>query len=126
MNIQGLDHIAISVKDVSRSCAWYCEVLGLQRRYADVWGDVPSFVRAGDTGIALFPTSVPDPKPQPGRDTLAMRHIAFRVDRANFERSQTELHGRGIAFEFQDHTISHSIYFNDPDGHQVELTTYEI
>src|SRR6476660_7610328 len=104
MNIQSLDHVAISVSDVSRSCDWYCDVLGLERRYEEVWGDVPTFVRAGEPGIALFPTSVNDPKPQPGRDKLAMRHIAFRVDRANFERSQTELQGRGIAFEFQDHT----------------------
>ena len=26
---------------------------------------------------------------------------------------------------FSDHGISHSVYLNDPDGHQIELTTYE-
>ena len=25
-----------------------------------------------------------------------------------------------------DHTICHSLYIRDPDGHQVELTTYDV
>lgn len=126
MEILGLDHIAITVRDVERSRDWYCAVLGLERRYGNVWGDVPTFVCAGDTGIALFPASVAEPKPRPERDTLAMRHFAFRVNRENFERAQNELRARGIALEFQDHSIAHSIYFYDPDGHQLELTTYEV
>ncbi len=28
--------------------------------------------------------------------------------------------------ESQDHDVSHSIYFEDPDGVVVELTTYEV
>jgi catechol-2,3-dioxygenase len=40
--------------------------------------------------------------------------------------AQEELTKRGIAFHFQDHEISHSIYFDDPDGHQIEITTYEV
>ena len=26
---------------------------------------------------------------------------------------------------FSDHGLSHSIYLRDPDGHQIELTTYD-
>lgn len=126
MEILGLDHVAITVRDVARSRDWYCDVLGLERRFAKVWGEVPTFVCAGETGIALFPTSAAEPKPRPERDTLAMRHFAFRVTRENFERAQNELRAREIAFEFQDHIIAHSIYFYDPDGHQLELTTYEV
>jgi catechol-2,3-dioxygenase len=32
----------------------------------------------------------------------------------------------GSPFDFQDHDVSHSIYFSDPDGHRLELTTYEV
>ncbi len=53
-----------------------------------------------------------------------MRHLAFRVDRGNFETAQVELRTRETAFEFADHDIAHSIYFRDPDGHELELTTY--
>jgi catechol-2,3-dioxygenase len=53
-------------------------------------------------------------------------HLAFRADRENFLAAQRELEKHGIAFEFQDHEISHSIYFRDPDGHPLEITTYEL
>ena len=32
----------------------------------------------------------------------------------------------GVEVHFSDHEISHSIYFADPDGHELELTTYEV
>ncbi|GHO67509.1 hypothetical protein KSC_064010 [Ktedonobacter sp. SOSP1-52] len=44
----------------------------------------------------------------------------------NFERAQVELRERNIPFRFADHTIARSIYLSDPDGHRVELTTYEL
>ena len=53
-------------------------------------------------------------------------HFALRADRKNFERAQQELKQRGIAFHFEDHGIAHSIYFGDPDGHKLEITTYEL
>ncbi len=40
--------------------------------------------------------------------------------------AQRELASRGIAFHFRDHEISHSIYFRDPDGIELEITTYEL
>ena len=55
-----------------------------------------------------------------------MRHFAFRLDSANFERAQVELSERQIPFRFEDHTMAHSMYLADPDGHRVELTTYEL
>ena len=55
-----------------------------------------------------------------------MLHLAFRADRKSFLAAQEELKHHGITFEFQDHEISHSIYFRDPDGHELEITTYEL
>jgi catechol-2,3-dioxygenase len=55
-----------------------------------------------------------------------MRHVAFQVDRVNFVKAQETLRERGIEYEFQDHAISQSIYFRDPDGYELELTTYEL
>jgi catechol 2,3-dioxygenase-like lactoylglutathione lyase family enzyme len=40
--------------------------------------------------------------------------------------AQEDLRRRGIAFEFQDHDVAHSIYFQDPDGLLLELTTYDV
>ena len=55
-----------------------------------------------------------------------MRHLAFRADRENFAKVRVELERRGLRVEFQDHGISHSIYFHDPDGHELEITTYDL
>lgn len=123
---EGIDHVAIAVRDVAASARWYQEVLGLRRLHEEVWGDFPAMVGAGTTAIALFPVSGDPPKPRPDRDTLAMRHFAFRVSRRNFDAAKQRLAGLRIEFHEQDHQIARSIYFSDPDGHEVELTTYEL
>ena len=126
MELEGIDHVAIGVRDVERSAKWYIEVLGFERLYEGVWDGVPTFVGKGDTGIALFPAS-PDAKPTPSTHReIRMLHLAFHADRENFLAAQRELKKRGIKFEFQDHEISHSIYFRDPDGHALEITTYDL
>ena len=125
--VRHIDQVALAVKDLAVSVAWYREVLGLERRHENVWGSAPAMMCAGETGVALFPASTPNPKPAPERrDTVTMRHLAFRVDRDNFLRAQAELRARGIPFTFEDHAIAHSIYLNDPDGYEIELTTYDL
>jgi len=122
--VVGIDHVALTVSDVGRSVAWYQDVLGLERWHEDVWGDFPAIVGAGTTALALFP-------PRAGatatvRDAHTFDHIAFRVDRKTFERTRAHLEARGLAVTFQDHTISHSLYFFDPDGYGLEITTNEL
>lgn len=124
--IEGIDHVALTVRDIARSIAWYQEVFGLERRFADVWGEFPAVLAAGTTALALFPAPVPEPGPPPGRDVISIRHIAFRVDRAAFEQARDELQARGLAPRFEDHAASHSLYITDPDGHQLEITTYDL
>jgi catechol 2,3-dioxygenase-like lactoylglutathione lyase family enzyme len=125
--VRHIDHVALTVRDLEGSVAWYRDVLGLERRHENVWGKVPAMMCAGETGVALFPASTGNPKPAPGRrDGAIMRHLAFQVDRDNFLGAQAELRARGIPFSFEDHQIAHSIYLNDPDGYEIELTTYEL
>lgn len=123
--IDGFDHVAIAVRDVERSVAWYTDVLGLERRFEEDWGSYPAVVCAGGSCVAIFPVEG-EGKPPPGNDTIAMRHFAFRVDRANFERAQALFRERGIDFRPADHGVSHSVYISDPDGHSIEITTYEL
>src|SRR5258708_8752832 len=126
-HITGLDHIALTVRDQKRSLEWYQRVLGMERRYEEANGeDDPVFVCAVRACLALFPAETSDPLPVPGYNVIAMRHFAFRLDRANFERSQVEPREQQIPFRFEDHTMAHSMYLSDPDGHRVELTTYEL
>ncbi|MFQ5853971.1 MAG: VOC family protein [Candidatus Binatia bacterium] len=125
--IDHIDHVALTVKDLERSIAWYQEVLGLERRYQEVWGNQPAMLCAGPTCVALFASATATPNAPPDRtNTIVMKHLAFRVDRDNFEQAQAELSRRRIEFSFEDHGISHSIYFRDPDGHEIEITTYQL
>jgi catechol-2,3-dioxygenase len=100
--------------------SWYRDVIGLERQHAAEWGDTPVALTAHGSGVALF-KAVPD-----DHRAVGLRHIAFRVDRENFDLAQEDLRNQGITFEFQDHGVAHSIYVQDPDGLQLELTTYEL
>lgn len=113
--LQQLDHIALTVRDVDKSVRWYQNVLGLVRQYEEVWGSFPAVLSV--SGTSLGPC---------GPGEICIRHVAFRTDRGNFDRARNDLAEMGIKIEFQDHEIAHSIYFLDPDGHQLEITTYEV
>jgi catechol 2,3-dioxygenase-like lactoylglutathione lyase family enzyme len=156
MELEGIDHVAMSVSDVERSAQWYIDILGFEHRHKGIWDGVPTFIGKGKTAIALFPANsnttassakaaatagspslaaVAPGSPKPFREggsakaarrEIRMLHLAFRANRKNFLAAQEELKSRGIKFEFQDHEISHSIYFRDPDGHELEITTYEL
>ena len=124
--LQGLDHVALIVRDVAHSAAWYQQVLGLERRLEEGCNDTPARLSLGSARLELFECRVAEPNPVPGCDTLATHHVAFRVDRANFASAQETLLQRRIPFEIQEHTLANSLYFRDPDGHQIEITTYDV
>jgi catechol-2,3-dioxygenase len=126
MELEGIDHVALSVRDVEQAANWYIDVLGFERRYQGMWNGIPVFIAKGTTSIALFPAKPKAAPASSSRDDVRMLHLAFRARRENFLNAQRELERRGIQFEFQDHEISHSIYFRDPDGHHLEITTYEL
>jgi len=126
MQLEGIDHVAMSVADIEHSAQWYADVLGFEPRFKNVWGGVPTFIGLGNTAIALFPARPTAASISSIPETIRMLHLAFRADRKNFLAAQEELKRRNISFTFEDHQIAHSIYFRDPDGHKLEITTYEL
>jgi len=124
MELEGIDHVAMSVRDLKRSAQWYIDVLGFERLHEGMWNGVPVFIGKGTTALALFPVREESARGAPAE--IRVLHLALRANRKNFFAAQEELKHRGIKFEFQDHEISHSIYFRDPDGHRLEITTYEL
>jgi catechol 2,3-dioxygenase-like lactoylglutathione lyase family enzyme len=129
MTLEGIDHVALAVADVERSASWFLEVLGFERRFEGMWNGVPVFVGKGTTAIALFPRreshdSATGEQRRP--NDVDMLHLAFRADRKSFLAAQEDLKRRGVPVDFEDHEISHSIYFRTPDGHKFEITTYQL
>lgn len=124
--LERLDHVAISVRNVEHSTRWYEEVLGFKNLHPGLWDDVPVFVGRDNTALALFPVKHGNAVRGAGPGAPRVLHFAFRATRQNFVEAQRHLRNRKIHFEFEDHKISHSIYFRDPDGHKIEITTYEL
>ncbi len=121
--IDFLDHVAIRVRDLKTSAAWYENVLGLKKYQLPEWGAFPIFMMSGTSGIALFPARESDPVLDPESRNVRIDHFAFNVRSEHFRSAQEHFQSLGLEFEFQDHHYFHSIYLRDPDGHTVELTT---
>lgn len=124
--IDALDHVALLVADLEASVAWYCFFFGWEDLFPGQWGGVPVILgQDGVAMVALFPLRQPDASP-PARVGRRVDHCAFRVGRAGFVAAREELVRRGIAFDEQDHAVARSLYFSDPDGYALEITTYEL
>ena len=121
--IECLDHVALRVSNLQESRQWYERVLGLKSYQKEEWGNVPVFMLAGTTGIALFPADNKLERPDPELKTVKIDHFAFRLLRADFHQARKRYEDLGLRYSFQDHHYFHSIYTRDPDGHIVELTT---
>ena len=128
VKLQTLDHVAIIAKDPAASLKWYMDVLGLDHVFKSQWDGVPIFAVTleNNTGIAIFPSKTDDPKGKPEGDYLVVDHFAFRISGEDFVKAQEELKTKGVEIRVADHGVAKSIYMHDPDGHEVELTTYEV
>jgi len=122
-----LDHVAILVSEVSQSVAFYADVFGLEDPFPGRWGGVPVMMLQPDsrTGVAIFPAKSDGPG-LTGRPAGVVDHFAFRTGREGYAQFLERLVRLGIEHEEQDHEISRSVYFKDPDGHTLEVTTYEV
>lgn len=122
--ITGLDHLVLCVGDVERSVAWYAETLRLTPERLEEWrsGAAPfvSMRVNSSTIIDLF-ASEPD-----GRN---VDHVAYVVAPEDFDRfvadHADELEGSPRDL-FGARGIGRGVYLRDPDGHRVEIRTYDL
>jgi catechol 2,3-dioxygenase-like lactoylglutathione lyase family enzyme len=121
-----LDHVELFVPDRDEAAAWYGTVLGCERvRGTERWaedrtGPLMISPDGGRTKLALF-----EGEPQGARPTAGFHRVAFRLPAGEWSRFAASLLEQGIPTRVVDHGTALSVYFNDPWGHHLELTTYD-
>lgn len=124
--VDRIDHVEVLVRDIDASARWYADVLGLRELHR--WPSGPLMIGAGGTMLALFPADTAAVAPKSSDDASQFRflRVAWRTDRTGFAAAQAHLKALGVPFRGPvDHDISWSIYFSDPDGHALEVTSYQ-
>lgn len=131
--VDQIDHVELFVPDPYQAASWYQRVFGLEiMREMEHWaqrGPLMISSDGGSTKLALFRG-----KPAPAPETAAFRRLAFRVDGITFVEFldrvekldlRDETGSRLETLRVIDHQEAVSVYFQDPWGHRLELTTYE-
>lgn len=128
--VLGIDHVELFVPDRFEAAAWYERVLGLavvpefRVWSADPGG--PLMIAAPDgTKLALFQGT---PSGETGGS--GFHRVAFRVTAEGFleflqKLSEVTLRPGSHDDPVVDHDRAYSVYFSDPWGHRLEVTTYE-
>lgn len=124
-----IDHIELFVPDQWQAAEWYAKVLGFQViqehvHWAEEGGPLMISNDDGQTMLALFQGT-----PQGDSQVVGFRRVAFRVSADGFvvfletsaDWRQPPLSGRDVV----DHDKSFSVYFSDPYGNRLEVTSYD-
>ena len=132
MRVSRIDHIHLEVADRDAAADWYSRILGLERSEdLGSWADDPMgplILTAGDgnPALSLFARQ----SKEVSRDTT----VAFRTSGIEFLSFCGDLEGMDIrdksgkkltTSSVVDHALSWSVYFVDPDGNRLEVTTYD-
>lgn len=134
MKIDRIHHVAYRCKDAKQTVEWYVKNLGMDFVLAIAEDQVPStkepdpymhvFLDAGNGNVLAF-FELPN-APQMGRDENTpewVQHLAFKVKTQDeLKNYKDRLQANGVeVLGVTDHTIFHSIYFFDPNGHRLEI-----
>lgn len=117
--LQSIDHIHIHVSNRELSEQWYKQVLGLHReKNLEFWakggGPLTITNNEGSIHLALFES-------ESNQRTV----VAFSVSGQEYMAWYTHLRNEGLQVNHNNHEVSWSVYFKDPDSNPYEITTYD-
>ena len=133
--VDQIDHVELHVPDRRAAAQWYRDVLGMEiisefEHWAeDPRGPLMIGTELGGTKLALF-----EGQPTGSQRMIGFHLVAFRVNANSFAQFIANLgklqlrdeHDRIVdPTRVADHDMAYSVYFCDPYGHQLEITTYD-
>lgn len=111
--LSGLNHLTLAVLDVDRSVAFYRSLLGF--RLHATWR-AGAYLSLGDLWLCL--------SLDPQRSTTPVQdytHYAFSIAPDQYDMFKERLRDHQVIEWRQNRSEGDSLYFLDPDGHQLEL-----
>lgn len=121
--ISAIDHVVLCVTDVERSVQWYGEHLGLEVERLEQWrAKEVVFVSLRVNQETLVDLIEVEPS------GVNVDHVAYVTDRDHFDAFVAS-HGPQIEMGpteiFGAKGNGEGVYVRDPDGHRVEVRTYD-
>jgi catechol 2,3-dioxygenase-like lactoylglutathione lyase family enzyme len=131
LQTQGVHHVTLVGADRQTSIDFWEGVLGMpfvfEQPNLDRESESHLYFDPGDGRLITIFTNEerrPDPR-RTSTDTGAVHHIAFSVSQASFNQAVRRLDERGIRHSgVKDRGFMDSIYFEDPLGLLIELSSY--
>jgi catechol 2,3-dioxygenase-like lactoylglutathione lyase family enzyme len=114
MPVRGINHVTLSVRDIDRALSFYVDVLGCRLRARWVRG---AYLEAGNLWLCLEL----DVRARGGKSRNDDSHVALAVDAGEFEALAESVRGSGATIWKENRSEGASLYFEDPDGHRLEL-----
>jgi catechol 2,3-dioxygenase-like lactoylglutathione lyase family enzyme len=104
-----IDHVAVETDDPDATAAFYERLFGA--RIVRTEGH-PVMAYLGNTSFAIHKRGGPG------------AHTAIRVSEEERDQLKRDLDAAGIDWTERDHEIAVGVFFQDPDGRQLEAISY--
>lgn len=129
IQINGINHVAISVADLEESIAWYEKVFGftvIDRSEIPGTGIKVSHMQGAGFLLEIFAAKDANPLPEdrriPNKDLLTMgnKHFSFGVKDAHKVKDEMEAMGVDIAF-IAEVDGTYGVFIRDNTGNLIEI-----
>ena len=128
IKVRGIDHVALSVKNLEKSLEFYTQTLGLkisEREYQKPGTEY--FLDCGEALIGLIQGEPAGERHLLQDSGLGGNHVSFRVDTKDFDKYCEAVKAAGITITYmKKRERSWSLYILDPDGNKLEITAWPL
>jgi catechol 2,3-dioxygenase-like lactoylglutathione lyase family enzyme len=126
IHIQGIDHVAVNVRDIEKAVEFYTKVIGLKitQREPSKPG-IEYFLDCGPSLIGIIQAKDLDTSHPFANEGLGANHFSFRIHAQDFDPMIKRLEEHKVKIEFaKKRDKSWSLYFYDLDGNKLEITSW--